>query len=61
MLGYQRRNPELSDRFAMFDLETPTFPKLCLNRLRLFERGYGDDVERPVIAALGVVPNPLAR
>jgi siderophore synthetase component len=59
--GYQRRFAgELSDRFALFDLETPTFPKLCLNRLRLFERGYADDAERPVIAAVGAVDNPLA-
>jgi siderophore synthetase component len=51
----------LGERFALFDLETPTFPKLCLNRLRLFERGYGDDPERPVISAVGSVPNPLSR
>jgi siderophore synthetase component len=61
MLVYQRRfGAELADRFALFDLETPTFPKLCLNRLRLFERGYADDAERPVISAAGTVRNPLA-
>jgi siderophore synthetase component len=59
--AYQAGHPELADRFVMFDLESPTFPKLCLNRLRLFERGYADDPERPVIAAQGDVPNPLAR
>ncbi|PSL08205.1 siderophore synthetase component [Haloactinopolyspora alba] len=61
LAAYQERfGTELADRFALFDLETPTFPKLCLNRLRLFERGYADDAERPVIAAQGCVPNPLA-
>ncbi|MBB5787752.1 IucA/IucC family protein [Jiangella mangrovi] len=58
---YQNRfRGELSDRFPIFDLESPTFPKLCLNRLRLFERGYADDPERPVIQAQGTVPNPLS-
>jgi siderophore synthetase component len=57
----QRFAAELGDRFRQFDLETPTFPKLCLNRLRLFERGYGDDPERPVIAPYGEVLNPLSR
>ncbi|NED94873.1 IucA/IucC family siderophore biosynthesis protein [Phytoactinopolyspora alkaliphila] len=61
MTVYHRRfGADLSDRFALFDLETPTFPKLCLNRLRLFERGYDDDAERPVISAVGTVRNPLA-
>lgn len=59
--SYQQRfRGELDDRFALFDLEAPTFPKLCLNRLRLFERGYADDAERPVISAVGTVANPLA-
>lgn len=59
--AYQDRfRGDLADRFTMFDLESPTFPKLCLNRLRLFERGYADDPERPVISALGTVPNPLS-
>lgn len=57
---YQRRfAAELSQRFTLFDLQAPTFPKLCLNRLRLFERGYRDDPDRPVIAAVGTVTNPL--
>ncbi|NEE03862.1 IucA/IucC family protein [Phytoactinopolyspora halotolerans] len=61
LVDYRRRfGDELAERFALFDLETPTFPKLCLNRLRLFERGYADDAERPVISAAGVVRNPLA-
>ncbi|MDN5853066.1 MAG: IucA/IucC family siderophore biosynthesis protein [Actinomycetia bacterium] len=58
---YQDRHADtLSERYSMFDLQAPSFPKLCLNRLRLFERGYADDADRPVIAATGVVANPLA-
>jgi siderophore synthetase component len=34
--------------------------KLCLNRVRLFERGYADDAERPVASAVGWIDNPLA-
>ncbi|WP_053204494.1 IucA/IucC family protein [Jiangella muralis] len=61
LAAYQERfRGELADRFTLFDLESPTFPKLCLNRLRLFERGYADDPERPVISAVGTVPNPLS-
>lgn len=58
---YQDRfRADLADRFTLFDLESPTFPKLCLNRLRLFERGYADDPDRPTISAVGTVPNPLS-
>jgi siderophore synthetase component/RimJ/RimL family protein N-acetyltransferase len=52
---------ELADRFELFDLDAPAFTKLCLNRVRLFERGYRDDPERPVAAARGLIDNPLAR
>jgi siderophore synthetase component/RimJ/RimL family protein N-acetyltransferase len=52
---------ELADRFALFDLTAPSFTKLCLNRVRLFDRGYRDDPERPIAAAVGMVDNPLAR
>jgi siderophore synthetase component len=59
--GYHERfRHELADRFALFDLQSPTFAKLCLNRLRLFERGYSDDADRPYISTVGTVPNPLA-
>ena len=58
---YQERHVDaLSERYSMFDLQASSFPKLCLNRLRLFERGYDDDAERPVIAATGAIANPLA-
>jgi siderophore synthetase component len=58
---YQERfADELADRFALFDLDAPAFVKLCLNRVRLLERGYADDAERPVASAVGWVDNPLA-
>jgi siderophore synthetase component len=50
----------LEDRYALFDLDAPAFVKLCLNRVRLLERGYADDAERPVAAAVGWIDNPLA-
>lgn len=59
--AYQERfADELTDRYELFDLDAPAFVKLCLNRVRLFERGYRDDAERPVAAARGWIDNPLA-
>ncbi|HWK30137.1 MAG TPA: IucA/IucC family protein [Solirubrobacter sp.] len=57
--GYQERFPELADRFALFDLDAPAFVKLCLNRVRMLERGYADAASRPVAAAVGWIDNPL--
>ena len=58
---YQERfSDSLGDRFALFDMEAPAFVKLCLNRVRLLERGYADAAERPVAAAVGWISNPLA-
>lgn len=57
---YQARFPELEDRFALFDMEAPAFVKLCLNRVRMLERGYKDAADRPVAAAVGWIENPLA-
>ena len=57
---YQARFPELEDRFALFDMEAPAFVKLCLNRVRMLERGYNDAASRPIAAAVGWIENPLA-
>ncbi|MGH9212039.1 MAG: IucA/IucC family protein [Acidimicrobiales bacterium] len=58
--AYQERfADELAERFELFDLDAPAFVKLCLNRVRLLERGYADDAERPVAAAAGWIDNPL--
>ena len=34
-------------------MEAPAFVKLCLNRVRMLERGYADAAARPVAAAVG--------
>ncbi len=58
---YQERfGDELADRFALFDMDAPAFVKLCLNRVRMLERGYADAASRPVAAAVGWIDNPLA-
>ena len=59
--AYQERfEDELGDRFALFDIDAPAFVKLCLNRVRMLERGYADAAARPVAAAAGWIDNPLA-
>lgn len=50
---------DLEDRYALFEIDAPVFVKLCLNRVRMFERGYDDDAERPLASASGVIENPL--
>lgn len=57
--SYQSRFPDLEERFELFDLLRPTFPKLCLNRNRLLEYGYADADGRPHAAEHGAVRNPL--
>lgn len=42
ILAHQARFPELAERFALFDLFTPTIDRLCLNRNRLLLDGYRD-------------------
>ncbi|UPM42010.1 IucA/IucC family siderophore biosynthesis protein [Halocatena salina] len=59
ILRYQDRFPELQDRFELFDLLQPEFTKLCLNRNRLLEYGYGDAPGRPHASEHGTVRNAL--
>lgn len=59
VLRYQRRFPELKERFETFDLLTERIARLCLNRNRLYLDGYRDRPERPHAAVHGTVPNPL--
>ncbi|HEX2299597.1 MAG TPA: IucA/IucC family C-terminal-domain containing protein, partial [Pseudonocardiaceae bacterium] len=61
VLAYHKRFPELSERFALFDLLAPDLQRLCLNRNRLLLDGYADRPERPHAAVHGRVPNPLYR
>lgn len=59
--AYQERcQDELGGRYDLLDVDAPVFVKLCLNRVRLFGRGYADGATRPIAAASGVVRNPLA-
>ena len=61
--AYEEHDPVLDrtiwNRQVDPDLDAPAFVKLCLNRVRLFERGYRDDPERPVASASGWIDNPL--
>ncbi|MGH4013055.1 MAG: IucA/IucC family protein [Pseudonocardiaceae bacterium] len=59
ILAYQKRFPELTERFTLFDLLAPDLQRLCLNRNRLLLDGYRDRPERPHAAVHGRVPNPL--
>ncbi|MCX2698826.1 IucA/IucC family protein [Ochrobactrum chromiisoli] len=55
---YQKAHPELSERFALFDLFSPKMPRIAINRVR-FAIGYGDANERPVPALGTELDNPL--
>ena len=61
VLAYQRRFPELSARFALFDLLAPEFARICLNRERLLPGGYHDRAERDASfhTDAAAVRNPL--
>jgi siderophore synthetase component len=59
VMRYQKRFPDMASRFAAFDLFGDEYPRLCLNRVRLFTHGYADDDERPVPDFQGMVDNPL--
>ncbi|MBN9654115.1 IucA/IucC family siderophore biosynthesis protein [Halobacillus sp. GSS1] len=57
---YQRRFPELKERFELFDFFTPEMTKLCLNRNRMVDYGYADGDDRPHASEFGHVTNALA-
>ncbi len=63
VLRYQKRFPELADRFSRFDVLAPDFARVCLNRERLLPGGYHDRAARDAHFHLDAprVPNPLAR
>jgi siderophore synthetase component len=60
--GYQGRFPQLADAFERFELHTPEFERVCLNREQLLGDGFHDRSERDETFDLvnGMVPNPLA-
>jgi len=57
---YQLNFLQLKSRFSTFNLFAEDYPRLCLNRVRLFTHGYADDDERPVPDFQGKIDNPLA-
>ncbi|MDQ4084313.1 MAG: IucA/IucC family protein, partial [Actinomycetota bacterium] len=59
---YHARFPELSDRFAEFDLLGAEMERVCLNREQLTGGGFHDRAERDegFDELHGSVPNPLA-
>lgn len=60
IIEYQERFPHLKERFDLFDLFKPSFKKLCLNRNRMVDYGYGNDENRPHASEFGEVSNALA-
>jgi aerobactin synthase len=56
--SYQAANPELKQRFALFDLFKPEIEKICVNRVR-FKIAYGDSDQRPLPEIGEPIANPL--
>lgn len=59
ILAYQKKFPQLAERFALFDLFKPELTKLCLNRNRMVDYGYKDGGDRPHASEFGKVKNAL--
>ncbi|TCR70315.1 IucA/IucC family protein [Bosea sp. BK604] len=55
---YQGAHPDMSERFALFDLFTAKVPRICINRVRL-AIGYGDANRRPAPSLGTDLDNPL--
>ncbi|WP_137990395.1 IucA/IucC family protein [Streptomyces vilmorinianum] len=60
ILDFQKRFPELSERFAEYDLLTPEIPRYGLNRDRIVVTRYTDRALRHALYPNGTHPNPLA-
>ncbi|MFV0383752.1 IucA/IucC family protein [Paracoccus sp. (in: a-proteobacteria)] len=58
LLSAREAHPDLSGRFAMFDLFAPKMPRVCINRVR-FAIGYEDSGTRPLPARGTDLDNPL--
>ena len=56
--SYQAANPDLAERFALFDLFAPKIPRIAINKVR-FAIGYGDAGERPLPDLGTPLDNPL--
>lgn len=61
--GYEESNPELSDRFAQYDMFAETFALSALNRLQLRNNRQMVDLSDPSAALqlVGDLVNPIAR
>jgi siderophore synthetase component len=57
--AYQERFSHLEERFKLFDFFKPELTKLCLNRNRMVDYGYGDGDDRPHASEFGKVKNAL--
>ncbi|MFJ2947628.1 IucA/IucC family protein [Streptomyces sp. NPDC087226] len=59
---YQTSVPELSDKFARYDMFTPEFPLSCLNRLQLRDNRQMVDLTDPsgALQLVGTLRNPIA-
>lgn len=60
IVNYQERFSQNKERYKLFDLLKPSFTKLCLNRNRILDYGYGDDGDRPHASEYGEISNALA-
>lgn len=60
VLDFHQRFPELSDRFAEYDLLAPEIPRYALNRDRIVVTRYTDRALRHALHPNGTIPNPLA-
>ncbi|MGH3646787.1 MAG: IucA/IucC family protein [Micromonosporaceae bacterium] len=57
---FATRFPELTGRFAEYDLLAPRIPRYALNRDRLVVTRYGDRALRHALHPNGTLPSPLA-
>ncbi|MFC0338107.1 Siderophore synthetase component [Kushneria avicenniae] len=62
VVDYQRRHPELAEKFARYDLFAPTFTLSCLNRLQLRNNRQMIDLADPAgnLQFAGELINPIA-
>lgn len=60
IVAFQEENPELSAKYAKFDLFVPEFTRVCINRVRLLTHGYSESTDVPVPELIGTLINPVA-
>lgn len=56
---FHAAHPDLHERITKFEIQRPSFEHICLNRVRLFTKGYADDAERPEPVILDPMDNPI--